>query len=103
MVRQNSGRGHRRMTITLANLNRFAEFFFTESFLSKFAAIQILKISPHLAYVAALPCETLISAKQAIKDILQRSVATYLRCGGVFNEQIKKGLLLSLIRIGVSG
>ena len=41
-------------------------------------------------------CETLMSAKQAINDKLQGSVATYLRCGGVVNNQIKKGLLLSL-------
>ena len=48
------------------------------------------------AYVATLPCETLMSAKQANNDKLQGSVATYLRCGGVVNNQIKKGLLLSL-------
>jgi len=47
-------------------------------------------------YVATLPCETLISAKQAIIYKLQGSVATYFRCGGVVNNQIKKGLLLSL-------
>jgi len=34
--------------------------------------------------------------KQVINDKLQGSVATYLRCGGVVNNQIKKGLLLSL-------
>jgi len=37
-----------------------------------------------------------MSAKQAISDKLQGSVATYLRCGGVVNNQIKKGLLLHL-------
>ena len=37
-----------------------------------------------------------MSAKQAINDKLQGSVAAYLRCGGVVNSQIKKGLLLSL-------
>jgi len=45
-----------------------------------------------------------MSAKQAISDKLQGSVATYLRYGGVVNNQIKKGLLLSLwvkkIKIG---
>jgi len=46
------------------------------------------KNSPHLAYVAALPCETLMSAKQAINDKLQGNVATYLRCDGVVNNQI---------------
>jgi len=33
----------------------------------------------HLPHVATLLCETLMSAKQAINDKLQGSVATYLR------------------------
>jgi len=33
--------------------------------------------------------ETLVSAKQAINDKLLGSVATYLRCGGVVNNQNK--------------
>jgi len=37
-----------------------------------------------------------MSTKQAINDKLHGSVATYLRCSGVFNNQIKKCLLLSL-------
>jgi len=45
-----------------------------------------IKIPPHLAYVASLPCETLMSAKQAITDKLQGNVATHLRCGGVANK-----------------
>jgi len=55
----------------------------------------VLKIPPHLAYVATLPFGTLMSAKQAINDKLE---ATYLglRCGGAVNNQIRKGLLLSL-------
>ena len=69
------------MTILLSNLNRFT-FFFTERFLGKFAVKCTLKIPPHLAYVATLPCETYMSAKQAIKDKLQGSVAAYLMCGG---------------------
>ena len=84
------------MTIILSNLKRF--------FLNhwkipcgKFAVKWILKIPPHLAYVATLPCETLMSAKQAINDKLQGgSVGTHLRCGCVVNNQIKKGLLLSV-------
>jgi len=54
------------------------------------------KIPPHLAHVATLPSERLMSAKQAINDKLQGSVATYLRCDGVVNNQIKKDLVLSL-------
>ena len=50
-----------------------------------------LKISLHLAYVATLPCETLMLAKQAINNKLQGSVAIYWRCGKgkVVNNQIK--------------
>jgi len=36
----------------------------------------VLKIPPHLAYVATLPCKTLMSAKQAINNKLQSSVAS---------------------------
>jgi len=82
------------MTIILSNLNRF--YFSTGRFPGKFAVKRILKIPPQLAYVATLSCEKSLSAKQAINDKLQGSVAAYLRCGGVVNNQIKKGLLLSL-------
>ena len=83
------------MTIILSNLNWLVKFF-TRRFLSKFAVKWTLNIPTHLAYVATLPCETLMSAKQAINDKLQGNVATYVRCGGVVNNQIKKGLLLSV-------
>jgi len=65
------------MTVILSNLNRFT-IFFTGRFLSNFAVKWILNIPPHLAYVAALPCETLMSAKQAINDKLQGSVAIFM-------------------------
>jgi len=80
----------------LPNLNRFTNFF-TERFTGKFAIKCLFKIPPHLAFVATLPCETLMSAKQATNDKLQGSVAACLRCGGIVNNQIKKDLLLSLI------
>ena len=70
--------------------------FFTGRFLGKFAVKWMSKIPPHLAHVATLPSERLMSAKQAINDKLQGSVATYLRCDGVVNDQIKKDLVLSL-------
>ena len=47
---------------------------------------------PHLAYVATL----LNVSKASLNDKIQRSVAAYLRCGGVVNNQVKKALLLSL-------
>jgi len=80
------------MTTILSNLTDLQNFF-TGRFHSKFAVKWMLNIPPHLAYVATLPCETLMSAKQANNDKLQ---ATHLRRGGVVNNQIKKGLLLSV-------
>jgi len=59
--------GHRLITIILSNLKRFQKCFHGR-FLGKFLVMLILKITPHLAYVTALPCETLmlilISAKE---------------------------------------
>jgi len=83
------------VTIILSNFDRFTHFF-AGKFLGEFAAKRILNIPQHLAYVATLPCETLMSAKQAINDKLQGSVATYLKCGGVVENQIKKDLLLNV-------
>jgi len=78
------------MTIILSNLNQLKKF--TGKFLRKFIVKWILKLLPHLEYVATLPCETIMSAKQAaINDKLQ-----VLRYSGVVNNQIKKGFLLSL-------
>jgi len=65
----------------------------TGRFLGKFAVKWILKIPPHLAYVTLWNINV---TKQANNDKLQGSVATYLKCGGVVNNQIKKGLLLSV-------
>jgi len=79
------------MTIILSNLNRFKKLFslvFTGRFLGKIAVKWTLKIPPHLEYVATLPCETLMPAKQAINDKLQGSVPTYLRCGEVFTARL---------------
>jgi len=37
-----------------------------------------------------------MSAKEAINNKLHGSIATYLKSGGFVNNQIKKGLLLSV-------
>jgi len=59
-------------------------------------------IPPHLICVATLSSGTLMSENErrsqttvAINDKLQGTVVTYLRCGGIVSNQIKKGLLPS--------
>ena len=51
------------MTIILSIPNRFKNVF-TRSFLGKYVVKRTSKIPSHLANVATLPCETLMSAKQ---------------------------------------
>jgi len=75
------------VAIILSNLNRFKKKI-SGRFLGKSVVKWLLKIPSRFANVATLPCETLMSAKQAINDKLQGSVATYLRCGVVVNDQI---------------
>ena len=69
---------------------------FPGRFLGKLAENWLLKLPPLFAHVATLTCENINVRKQAINDNLQGSIATYLRYDGVYNNQIKKGLLLSL-------
>ena len=86
--------GHKLVAIISSNHNRFS-YFFTAGFFGKLAVSRLLKIRPLLAC-----CHTALwninVTKQAINDELQGSVATYVKCGGVVNNQIKKCLLLSL-------
>jgi len=42
----------------------------------RLAVTWLLRIPPHLVYVATLPCETLMPEKQVINDKLQGSVAS---------------------------
>jgi len=72
----------------LSHMNQLKKIF-TGRLIGKFVVKWILKIPTHLVYVATLPCETLVSAKQVINYKLQGSVATYLRCSGVVNNQIR--------------
>ena len=48
------------MTILVSNSNRYKKI--TGRFLGKFVVKWMLKIPPHIAYVATLSCETLMSA-----------------------------------------
>jgi len=76
------------------SLNRFSIFFVS---LEDFLVIKLV-IKNHTA--PCVCCHTTLwninVRKQAIDDKLQRTVATYLKCGGVVINQLKKGLLLSL-------
>ena len=80
--------------ISLSNLNRFSTFFHWLILLYICSKKHKNPITP---YVCCHTTWWIINIKkQATNDALPGSVATYLRCGGVVNNQIKKGLLLTL-------
>ena len=64
--------------------------------LGKFAAVIVKNFTAPCICCYTILWNITVSAKQAINDKLQGSVSTYLRCDGVVNNQIRKGLLLSL-------
>jgi len=81
----------------------FKIFSLSVRFSSKFAAKYLLKIPSHLICITTLPCESLMSengqqsqTNVVISAKLLGTLVTYLRCGGIFNNQSCKGLLLSL-------
>ena len=79
---------HKLTAIILSYRNRFTNFF-TRRFPGKFAAKWLLKIPPLLAYVATLPCETLMFGNKRL-TIIQGSVATYSRCCGLLINKLRK-------------
>ena len=94
-----NGLGHTKWTHgQLRILRRFSEVFHSVRFSSKFPAKRLLKIPPHLTSVT---CEALMSENDRQSQTpsalmnrkLQGTVVTYLRCGGIVNNQIKTGLL----------
>ena len=62
--------------------NRLKKIFHWKIFLVNLQLNGYQKSTASCLYVTTVPCETLMSAKQAINDKLESSVATHLRCGG---------------------
>jgi len=57
---------------------------------------EALTTPPHLKYVATLPCNLSLIACFADIDVSRGSVATYARCGGMFNIYLTTNLLRNL-------
>jgi len=51
---------------------------------------------PHLQYVATVPCNLSSVACFADINVSQGSVATYVRCGGIFDSHLTADLLRNL-------
>jgi len=75
---------HKWKKISKQKLNNF-----TERFLTKFAANRFIKNPTTLCIRCRTTLWNIIVRKQVINDKLQRSVATYLRCGGLLIANLR--------------
>jgi len=66
---------------------------FTHRLRNKPFLIWLLTTSLHLKYAAALPCNLSLRASFADMNVSQGSLATYARCGGIFNIYLTVNLL----------
>jgi len=71
------------LLVTLPNIHRFKKF--TLRLNNKPFLIWLLTTRPHLKYTATLSCNLSLMACFADINVSQSSVATYARCGGIFN------------------
>ena len=80
------------LVVTLPNTHRF-QFFFTHVLSNKPFLIWLLT-TPHLKYVATLPCNLLLMACFGDINVSQGTVATYMyaRCGGTLNIRLTADL-----------
>jgi len=78
------------LLVTLPNVYRFKKKSLTDS------AINLSTTSPHLQYVAILPCNLSLMVCFADINVSQGSVATYARCGEIVNIHLTTNLLRNL-------
>jgi len=71
-------------------------FFFTHGLSNKPFLIWLLTTQPRLKCVATLPCNLSLTACFAHINVSQGSVATYARCGEMFNIHLTANLLRNL-------
>ena len=81
--------------VTLPSIHRFKKIQNVE-LNNKAFLIWFLTTTPHVNYVATLPCNLSLTACFADINVSQGSVATYARCGGIFNSHFTANLLQNL-------
>ena len=73
-----------KLLVTLPNIHRFKKKI-SDSLRNKLFLTWLLTTPPWLRYVATLPCNLSLMACFADINVSQGSVATYARCGWIFN------------------
>jgi len=91
-----SARNNHVLVCNFAKYSPILNFFFNHRLSNNHFLIWLLTTSPHLKYVASLPCNLSLMACFADINVSQSSVATYARCGGMFNIRLTVNLLGNL-------
>jgi len=78
------------LLVTLPNIHPLKKF--THKLSNEPFLIWLLTTPPHLKHVATLPCNLSLIACFADANVSQGSVATYARCGGIFNIHLTTNL-----------
>jgi len=71
---------------------------FTHMLSNKPFLIWLLTTTPHLKYVGTLPCNLSLMACFVGINVSPGSVATYARCGGMFNIHLTANLLQGIFQ-----
>jgi len=79
------GESARNNHVIVCNIAKYSQIFFTYRLSNKYLLIWLLTTAPHLKYVATVPCNLSLMACFAAINVSEGSVATYARCGGIFN------------------
>ena len=79
------------LLVTLSNIHRF-KFFFHHRLSNKSFLIRLLTTPPYFKYVATLLCNLSLMSFFADMNVSQGSVATYARCGGIFDIRLTTNL-----------
>ena len=74
--------------VTLPNIHQLKKCFSLSDSVINLLLIWLLTIPAHLKHVATLPCNLSLMACSADISVSQGSVATYARCGGIFDFDI---------------
>jgi len=93
---EESARDNIVLACNLAEYSPILNIFFTHRLSSKPFLICSLTTPPHFNYAATLPCYLSLMACFADINVSQGSVATYARCGWIFNTHLTSNLTSNL-------
>jgi len=88
LIGEESARDNNVLACNFGEESPILNIFFTFRLSNKPFLIWLLTTQPHLEYAATLPCNLSLTACFADINVSQGGVATYARCGAIFNMHL---------------